>query len=321
MKFFVAVIDQDEIYLDRLTKYFCDNFNDRVELYAFSTTLSFFAFLKKARVDMILINESSVEDGVYELNIPVLLLVEYPISIKYKEKIIEKYISCEELYKNILKYASEELYISDSNNSNTKCKVYMSISNYCEDFITAVASLKELEGQNLLLDLSTFSISKKYVENNSKASLSDFIISLRNSEIDHALKLEAYTNKFEDVDILLGYDNPCDSLSFEERDIENLIRTMELSKYDNILIFMNDFIGDKYIKIFDRADVIIYSVFESANSDFLLDRTNKIIKTYENKSNLEFADKIRIYNLSDYNFNINDRKIFSNLSKEPLWNM
>lgn len=320
MKFFLAIIDQDEIYLDRLIKYFCDNYNDRVELYAFSTILSFFAFLKDTKVDMVLINEKLKSNEVYELDIPIITLTEKPISVRRKKEIISKYVSCEDLYKNILKFASENFIISERKNTKNKSYLYMATSNYHEDFVSALAFLKNHKGQNLLIDLSSFSISSKYIDI-ANSSISDFIINLRNLEVDHAIKLESYTSEFQGVDVLLGFDNPCDSESLQYDDIKNLIKTIQVCKYDNIVVFMSDYIGEKYISIFEEVDEIMYSVFDENVHKFIAERVAKILRTYENKASVDIMHKLKDYDLSTYIMNFQDSNFIAQLSKESVWSV
>lgn len=331
MKVTVAIIDQNKIYLKRLTKYFNDNYNDRVELCAFSTALSFFAFLDKTIVDIVIANENfsfeEIEEKL-EINSVFVKLIEHPAIITEKYEFVFKYISCDNLYRYILNLASEKLLISGNcGQEELMTTSIISSQNYRLEFISALAYAFSKKEEVLFLDLTSFAAINYLQKHDENYMLSDLIIKMRNTDVDSSIKLEAYINKLHEsdgireIDFLSGFDNSCDLIGLTEGDFLNILKNVKcLNKYKNLIIFTDGYFDNFLQNIILNCDKLVSFKLSGKFSEFIEKKIEDNLKYFENINSVNSSNTCyEQLDIEHLNFEGDIMDVLSRISGDKIW--
>lgn len=268
MKLKVAIVSEDAHYLNRLLKNFQLKYADNVNMYIFSDKDAFYKSLKEVYVDVVLIENSLLENAD---SIPKGTAVGYLCDRPDVDEIdgapaICKFQKASDMYKLML-----GLYAEKSSNIKMKkrgsvVQVTMFMSAQGGSGTSTAAAAYALRhaanGKKMFyLNLEKFGQTDWYFSGDGVLSLSDVIYSLKSKKSNLIIKLESSirTDK-SGVDYFAPCKNAYDMQELKDEEIGTLIQGLsQVKAYDEIVIDLSGDLTERMQMLMrEYADTIIY---------------------------------------------------------------
>ncbi|MBO4591543.1 MAG: chromosome partitioning protein ParA, partial [Eubacterium sp.] len=268
MKIKVAVLDSDQIYLDRFVSAFSAKFADKVELYSFTNQQIAVESLANNRIDVFLASENFDIDV---SKIPAKCVFAYfvdntGIDSYNNQSAICKFQKADLIYKQFLSLYSEKAGGISSlklDDDSTKVIIFSSPCGGVGTSTVAAACAKHFSdnGSNVLyLNLETFGSSDLFFSGEGQFDMSEVIYALKSKKTNLSMKLESCVRK--DVSGVSFYTPSAVSLNMMELtndDIIRLIEELKLTGSYNYIIVDVDFGLDKnHQKIYKLAHSVVW---------------------------------------------------------------
>ncbi|WP_408072015.1 AAA family ATPase [Butyrivibrio sp. JL13D10] len=311
MRFKVAIVDKDNLYLQRIARVFSEKYAENMDLYSFSSLEAFENRSVTARFDMVLYGEGiiPVED------IPNGQHAMYLVSQADIDKVegvsaICKYQKHEILFKKIVSFCIDQ----DSTNYIKKnvmgnaCKVILvagaSGGSGATTVATALSRFYARNGKKVLyISFEKNPATSLFFNSESESSFSDVIYMLKSKKSNIISRLENIVQKDETG---VFFFNQCKTIfdmeELTDADKKTLIEEIcSFGEYDYVIMDDSITCNKSGYAICDYSDMILLVSDGSKLSEMKLDQISTVIGIWDEEKDARFRPKTRVF----YNGNLN----------------
>ncbi|MBQ9766444.1 MAG: chromosome partitioning protein ParA [Lachnospiraceae bacterium] len=291
MKIKLAILEQNQIYLNRIVTAFSTKYADKLEIYSFTDMDIALATLDSSRIDVLIAGE---EFDVDTSKIPGRCGFAYFVEAMDIDTIkghmaICKFQKAELIYKQILSVYSENagnisgLKLGDG---DTKIIVFSSPCGGVGTSTVAASCAAYYAGKGsktLYLNLEKFGTSDVFFAAEGQFDMSDIIYAIKSRKANLLMKLESSVKQDANgVYFYSGTKVAMDMLELTAEDIINLISELKLAGTYDYIVIDKDFGVDKdSISIYKQAHAVVWV------SDGLSVSNTKIVRAYNALSIME----------------------------------
>lgn len=268
MKIKLAVLEQNENYLNKLILAFETKYADKFEIYSFTDLQMALAALQTSRIDVFLADER------FKLNreqIPkrcgFAYLVEEPGIETYKEEhAICKFQKVDLIYKQVLSIfaeGNETVKFSFAGEKNTKVIAFFSVGGGAGASTVAAATAMHFAKagkKTLYLDLETFGTVDLFFSGEGNFDMSDVIFALKSKNANLPLKLESCVK--QDASGVFFFSEAKVALDMREMTSDDKLRLLTELKlsdaYDYILMDVDFSLDADALLVYRQAQSIVW---------------------------------------------------------------
>lgn len=327
MKIKVAVLDEDQIYLKRLTGYFTTEWPNKVEIYSFSDLSTAMKMIKEGpkKLDLLLAStEFGVDVSELSSGTGFAYLVDTPGIDNYKgQPAICKFQKAELIYRQMLSvYADVTNVVLAANNDDNRSVILSFVSACGGDGSSSVAAGCAINfaraGKRVLyLNLEQFGSSKVFFEAGGNFDLGDIIYAIKSNKSNLTVKLESAVK--HDVSGVFYFESckmAFDVMEINPNDIKRLLFELNsLGKYDYIIIDMDFNFNDREVEALKESYKIVFVGSGTEISNIKLQKALSAIRIFEQENDIALMPKINIL----YNKFVSDKcKLLTDSEVETL---
>ncbi|MBQ6302773.1 MAG: chromosome partitioning protein ParA [Clostridiales bacterium] len=304
MKIRVAVLDNDQIYLDRFVSAFSAKYSDKVELYSFSDLQIALDTVATNRIDIFVASENFAIDP---SNIPSKCIFAYFVDNAGIDSFnncnaICKFQKADLIYKQFLSLYSEKAGGISSlklDDDSTKVIAFASPCGGVGTSTVAAACAKHfaLNGNSVLyLCLEPFGSSDLFFHGDGQYDMSEVIYALKSKKMNLTLKLESCVRKDESgVCFFSATGLALDMLEMTNDDIVRLIEEVKLTGSYNYIVFDIDFALDKnHLRTYRLAHSVVWVSDGSEISNYKIKRAYQAVQLLEQTKSIDLADRLNL---------------------------
>ena len=296
MKIRVAVLDNDQVYLDRFVSAFSAKYAEKVELYSFSDQKLALSTLTANRIDVFIASETFdiSADSIPERCVFAYFVDTAGIDSYNNQSAICKFQKADLIYKQLLSLYSEKApIISSLNSDEASARIIMFTSPVGGVGTSTVAAscAKHFAAKGnrvLYLCLEPFGSADCFFSGEGQFDLSEVIYALKSRKTNLSMKLESSVR--QDASGVYFYSAtsvPLDMLELTNDDIVRLINELKLTGSYNFIIIDLGFGLDKdHLKLYGLANSIVsvsdgegisnYKIARAFNSFVLLEQSKNV---------------------------------------------
>lgn len=329
-KLHMIIADEDEAYVEGITKYITNNYSQRFQVTCFTEEEYLFKYFlnNKRGADILLISPEWYSDSLpmEMINTPIILskgVLDYEIN---DWEVINKYQVGNKLVSSIINCFAErnpdKYYTVDGEKKTHVIAVYSPIGGCGKTTITVGASIREAENGKAVFYLNLEDIqSIPYFFNcETKQNLSNMLYYIKEKKKNITLKIEGI--RCVDFQYNIHYFSPPDSIidlnETSPDEIQFLLNELKaVNNYDTIFVDMSSKLDDKNISILKASDQIMLIINPD---DFSMIKTASFMKELEilsKRNKINFNEKITIV-LNKYSPNGDMRLPELNFNGKPI---
>lgn len=299
MKINVAILEKDQVYLNRLVSHLSSQYTDKLEIYSFTKQDLAMESLDQSKIDVFLSSDDfniDVEDIPSRCGFA--YFVESPEIETYRDQqAISKYQKLDLIYRQLLSIYSEKAgTVTGLKFTEDDCKVvcFSSPSGGVGSSTMAAACAKHFSERGkkvLYLNLERFGSADLYFDGEGQFNMSDIIFALKSQKANLPMKLESSVK--EDESGVRFYSESRLALDMHELDVEDLLRliqTIRLTQsYDFLVLDMDFYLSKSSVQLFRQfhSFIIVGDGSETSN--------NKIERAYDAIKALEQSEDFPVY--------------------------
>lgn len=285
MKIKLALLEQDQGYLNKITMVFSTKYADKLEIYSFTNLEIALAALDSARIDVL------VAGSTFEINADALprrcgfaYFVESADIEAYKgQRAICKFQKADLIYRQILSIYSEVAgSVSGLKMGDDHCKV-IAFTSPCggtgTSSVAAAYAIRSAAGgqKTLYLNLEKFGSSDVFFASEGQFDMSDIVFALKSKKTNLSMKLESCVK--QDPRGVFFYSQSKVALDMLELNAEDVLRLLAEAKisdsYSRIVLDMDFSIDKDSLAILRQANAVIWV------GDGLETSNRKLLRAYE----------------------------------------
>lgn len=325
MKIKLAILENDQVYLNRIVSAFGTKYSDKLEMYSFTDLEVALSTLRSVRIDVLIASD------LFEIDfskIPTKCGFAYFVDSADVETLNDKPAICkfqkaELIYKQILNIYSEiagNVSGLKLNDESTKVIAFEPISGGCGSSSMAAACAIHFAAKGakvLYLNLEKFGATDIIFKAEGPLDMSDVIFALKSKKANLAIKIESCVKKDESgVYFFSPTKVALDMFELKSDDIIDLITEITTTGNYEYLILDMDFSVDKeMLKVLKLAHSVVWvgdgseisntklfktinalSMLEQNGNETILDRLALIYNKFSNKTS-QTLNEIRIKNI------------------------
>lgn len=329
MKIRVAILDEDKMYLNRITTVFMNKYMDKLEVYSFSNIEIALSSLEEKKIDILIANENfEIDFSKIPKRCGLVYFVENSSVEEIKGiKAICKFQKVELIYKQILGiFADISINMSGVKfgENSTNIITFCGASGGVGSSSIAASYARKMAKENkkvLFLELEQFGSSSYFFEGEGMLTFRDILYSIKSKKANLPLKLESAVKRDQSgVYFYESSDVAMDIAEMKVGDFKTLIQTLRTTaEYDLIVLDVDFSMSDLFIEIIRTASIIVLTGDGSEISNVKLMRIYETIKIIEQKNDIKILQKMKlIYNkFSNKTGNILEDIEISNIGGVP----
>lgn len=295
MKIKLALLDQDKIFLSRLSSVFANKYSDKVEIYSFTEEETAINSLNTERIDVFLASDA-FNIGVEQ--IPARCSFAYfvenaEIESVREQRAVAKFQKAELLYKQILSMYAENASVITGFKLNdetaTQIITFLSVSGGVgsSTMAAAFAVYAARAGKRVLyMDLERFGSTDNFFAGEGQFDFSDVLYALKSRKSNLVLKLESTVK--QDASGVFFYSTPkmaLDLMELAEEDIQKLLQEFRIGGMYDYIVLDIDFSFDKKEKtILMLSDKLVFVNDGTEISNKKLERACAAIQVLEEQN-------------------------------------
>lgn len=349
MKVKLCILENDEVYLNRINTVFNTKYSDKFEIYSFTNKDLAIQTLKSNHINVFIADESF---NIVEEEIPSYCGFAYftanmGMSEIRQQRAICKYQKAELIYKEILSIFSENAGNNSKfklGNEDTKTIAFTSVSGGVGNSVVAAACAQHfasLGKKTLYLNLEKYGSSDCFFKGEGQFNMSDIIFAIKTKIANIPMKLESCVK--QDRGGVFFFSQPhvvLDMLELKKEEMKTLVKEIQtIGIYDYIIIDMEfdlskemfDFLSvvNSVVWISDGTDITNTKLFRVHQSLTLLDNEeeqqvlNKLMLIYNKYSSKggKLLNIESIKNIGGINFfaDATDSQLITELSAKPVF--
>lgn len=303
IKIKVAILDEEDGYLKRITEFFGSQYGDRLESYAFTNQTALFSFLHNHKVDVLLASDRCELDvkSINEKMAFAYLVNSTSIQKVNDKRAICKYQKADLFYKDILALYSENPanvigLRSDREGETMFLAVFSAAGGNGASTIAAACCMNlASRGKRVLyLNLESMTSSRTYFQSDGNFSISDIVFAIKSKKGNLSLRIESSVK--EDSSGVFFFDDgktPLDVSELTTDDIVVLFDELRFSKsFDYVLIDAPLQFQGKFFEVMRYAHTILLVTDGSLVANSKLQRIHEAIAIVEQRENVSLLNKI-----------------------------
>jgi len=310
MRIKLAVLEQDDNYLKRITSVFNTRFADKLELFAYTEMQAALSALKVSKIDVFLVGDE------YELDMRAVpercgfaWFVDEPVLKEFRgQKTICRFQQAEVIYKQVLNLYAEKFQGVIGGNGNTETVLwwFTSAGGGCGGTTAAASAaihFAEQQKKVLYLELDEFGSAEQFFHGNGQTDMNDLIYVVKGRKKNIPLKLESAMRK-DEMSGVCFYKEPSLALDLNELNEDDItVMLCELRKsglYDIIVINRKLSLNGIGLCLWKETDKVIMVTdgTDGGNNQFL--RALESMKILANQKQEYWLEKLSlIYNKFD----------------------
>ena len=305
IKIKLGIVDHDRVYLDRISKYFNNNYKNQVEVYSFTDESTVTEAVRQNKINVLM---AAQDIEIRTDRLADFCMFAYFIDSKMIDTYSDYHAICkfqraDLIYKQILGLYSEKLAdkVKYKNSGARKSEISLLVSGFDGAGATTSAAayaryLAAKGRKTLFLNLKQFGNIENIFEASGKGSFTDAIFAIKSRKVNMTLKLESIVKQSDDG--VYFYDRCRDVLDYTEinlDELETLLDEMSGSfGYHNIVVVTDFYFCDSLIYLMEQAKEVIIVCDNRKTSQVQLERRTSAIKSLDNRKNLNVSDKVRL---------------------------
>lgn len=303
MKIRLALLDTDSRYIRKLSSYFNTYYADKLEIYGFSNDESLSDFLKKKKIDVLLVNQQLMRDEFANQRNMQYAYFSENIDIDTINDItaVCKYQKADLIYKEVLNLFSElDSSIGyKSDGSLSHLVAFMGVTGGVGTSVSAVgfARYLALSGSKVLyLDLEENGCCDQFFDGNKGGSLSEILNSLKRRRSNLNLKLESQIQQDSSgICYYLPFQATLDMQEMSKDELKQLLHILSTSgNYDVIVIDTDPNISELRNLIIDEADDLILVSDGSETANWKMEKRLQEFHIMDEMNDSRIAMKTRV---------------------------
>lgn len=309
MRIKIAILEEDVVYLGRVSAVFGTKYADKLEVYSFTDYDVAMANLERSRIDILLASDIfEVDTSMLPARCGFAYLVDASdVEAVRDQRAVCKFQKADLIYRQILSiYAEQSEHISGGA-AGEKGKI-ICFSSPCGGTGTstlAAACAMNIAGRGLrviYLNLETFGAADVFFHAEGSMGMSDIVYALESRKNNFSLKLESCVKQDEAGVYFFSAPNiPLDMMELETSDILTLLNEISLiGEYDYIILDIPFSLDKKKLEIYSQAQsfVVVSDGSETANGK--VERAAQAIEVLEQTYDMALNNRIVImYNRFD----------------------
>ena len=296
MKIRVAVLDNDQVYLDRFVSAFSAKYAEKVELYSFSDQQLALNSLISNRIDVFIASETF---NISPESIPDRCVFAYfvdgaGIDSYNNQSAICKFQKADLIYKQLLSLYSEKAPVSSLSSDDASARIIMFTSPVGGVGTSTVAAscAKHFAAKGnkvLYLSLEPFGSADLFFSGEGQFDLSEVIYALKSRKTNLSMKLESSVRQdLSGVNFYSATAVPLDMLELTTDDIVRLINELKLTGSYNFIVIDIGFGLDKdHLKLYGLANSIVWVSDGEAISNYKIARAFNSFVLLEQSKNVD----------------------------------
>lgn len=303
MKIKVAILDENESYLGRLSAAFANQFADKIEVYSFSGQDTALTSLYSNKIDVFLSGDSfDIDTDRIPKRCGFAYLVDSSGIETFKGKpTICRFQKVEMIYKEILGIFSDispDTIKFEAGNGGTVV-FFASVCGGAGSSTVAAAFAKRqtmLGKKVLYLNLEQFGAAETFFSGEGQFGLSDVVFAVKSKKANLSLKMESYI-KVDPFGVYFfsSAKNPLDVIEINCEDIKDLIASIKSTgSYDIIVVDADFSISTESIEMIKQSAITVFvsTGTDMANAKFM--RAYDAIDTYEQQRDVSVLGKVSL---------------------------
>ena len=245
MKIRVGILENDQVYLSRLVRYFTSYYIEKLEISVFGDLALFLDYIQKARIDVFLANPDLVPE---KLELPRTVMMGYLSESPQADsidgvKVVFKYQKADLLYREILGlYAELDRRTAYKEAEGiTPIYFFMGAAGGVGATTLAIACAASLAGYGkkvLYMNLEENGITSPFLKGDGNATMSDVLYAAKSNRSNLLLKLESMVRTSEEG---IAYYEPfpisLDAHELTEQNLLDILNTLSVYEaYDSIIV-------------------------------------------------------------------------------------
>ena len=307
MKIKLAVLDNDQIYLQRLVSSLSMKYSDKFEIYSFTDEKIAVETIAQSRIDVLIASDSfKIDAKVLPSNCGFAYLVNSAdIEMLDDQRVISKFQKIDMIYKQILSIYSENagaisgLKIGDD---GTRVIFFSSPNGGTGTSSTAAACALSYAKQGkkaLYLNLEKFGSSDIFFEAEGQFDMSDIIYALKSRKTNLAMKIESCVKQDSSGVFFFSKSKVAlDMFELTDEDIMRLINELKLTgSYDYIIVDVDFSMNQETMKLYKEGSVVVWVGDGSEYSNTKIQRAYEALKLKEQNAEMPLFNRVcLIYN-------------------------
>lgn len=244
MKIRVGILDQDQIYVSRLVRYFTTYYIDKVEVSVFYDQEKFLEFIQHIKIDVFLANPGLISE---DIELPRTMIMAYLSEASEAQsvndiKVVYKYQKAELLYREILGLYAELDNKTAYKEAEGMSTVYffMGAAGGTGTTTMAVACAERMASYGkkvLYLNLEENGVTAPILQGDGNDTMSDVLYAVKSNRANMVLKLESMVRKSEQgVYFYEPFPLALDAHEMTEKDLTEILNTVtRYHSYDYVV--------------------------------------------------------------------------------------
>ena len=307
MKIKLALLDNDQNYLNRIVAAFNVKYADKLEIYSFTRLDSAISSLESARIDVLVASDSfEVDTDALPKRCGFAYFVESPdIESVNNQRAICKFQKSDLIYRQILSIYSESAgSVSGMKLGDDSCKV-IAFASPCggvgsSTMAAACALHYASKGANTLyLNFEKFGSSDAFFSAEGQFDMSDIIFALKSKKTNLSMKMESCIR--QDQRGVYFYSQPKLALDMLELGTDEIIRLVSEAKlsgsYSYIILDLDFGIDNDMIRLLKQTNSIVWTGDGSEVSNLKINRAYNALAILEQSSDISILNRtVLVYN-------------------------
>ena len=308
MKIKLAILEQDESYLERIISVFSTKYADKFEIYSFTEQEAATAVLDRAKIDVFIAGDGFEIDA---STLPARCGFAYfvdsaDVDMVHDQKAICKFQKAELIYKQILSIYSEKagslFGVRAEDGGNARVFLFDSVSGGAGASSMAAACALHFAARQkrvLYLNLEKFGSSDVFFSAEGQFDISDVIYALKSRKANLSLKLESCVK--QDPRGVFFYAQSKLALDMLELKPEEMIRLISELKtsgaYDYVIVDADFGMDREFLPVYRQIPVILWVGDGSDPSNAKIARAYMALLTLERNADMPLFNRVAlIYN-------------------------
>lgn len=291
MKIRVAILEQDEIYLNRLKSVFSVKYADKLELYSFTEAEIALQSLQELRIDVFLADEAfPLERAELPAGCVFAVLTDGTDVEKIGDRTaVCKFQKADTLYRQILGlYAEKAATLTGVRMDGEACRTRAFVSaaggTGCSTAAAACAMYFARMGKKALyLNLEKLGSADVFFRGEGSACLGDVVYAIKSRKGNLALKLESAVKR--DASGVFFYSPARLALDMAELSVgetRQIISTLRLSGgYDEVILDLDFSMEEEKLRLLEECDTVVFVADGAETSNVKLERAEASLKLLE----------------------------------------
>ncbi len=306
----MAVFDEDEEYVLRLTEYFNDSKPQEMEIQGFTDIEYLKDFAKERELDVLLVQDGKMCDDIEEMRIGEIMVLsegEYDTVNRSGHRTIYKFQSTENIVREVMSYYAEEPETRTGILTGTKGRligVYSPVRRSLKtSFAICLGQILSHTAKVLYVDLEDFHGFNSLFHKNYMSDMSDLLFYVQQKKKNFPFKLASVVEKLGGLDMIPPVVSPDDIKSLDKNVWLKLLKEITDCDYDYVILDPGEGIREIY-QILRLCETVYTPVRHDLISEAKMEQYETYLRIMESDEVMEKTIKLDLPFFSDLDGNL-----------------